>query len=370
MKKVLHLLSGGSVGGIETLCLEIARLSEDEHTFCFLFEGGAILEEMKEEGYEVHPYYKKNPVLRLRNLIRLMYCKRYDAVLVHHEGIGIYAFYLILSILFSQPVFVKYLHCSFEDKYFYTGNKQRDMLHYGLLKKTIQRSDYLVAVSDYVKKSYCREFGCREEKIAVVYNGISAPRRRRNHNVSVKKEETLQLLYMGRLADVKGVDRLLEAMKLLIDQGEDMILDILGDGPQRGALEKLADSLGLSDRVYFRGFVMDKEVYWEKCRIFVYPSVCQEAFGISIIEAMAQGMVCVAAKVGGIPEIITDSVDGYLYQNDDENKNLSAAIKKAIDLCKSESYSDMVQRIQKRSDYFNIHETVIKLERICRGERR
>lgn len=368
--KILHMLSGGSVGGIETLCLDIAELSKDQHEFCFLFQGGAIAEEMEQKGYPVYFYYEKNPFMRLKDLVQLVRKEAFDAVIVHHEGVGIYAFYLALCSLFRRTKFIKYLHCSFEREYFYTGKKTRDKLYYYLLKKTLNRSEQLVAVSAYVKESYCHEFGCDPAKVEVIYNGIGKAEERDFTRSLIKQEEGLQLLYMGRLVSVKGVDRLFYAMKLLLDKGERLTLEILGDGPERNNLEKWAEELGIIQQVRFRGFQRDKGSYWRNSQIFVYPSVWQEAFGISIVEAMAHGMICVAANTGGIPEIISNGENGFLYENDKENKNLADALARAIDLCRSEEYPDMAARSRERAMYFDIQKTVSSLECVYRKERR
>lgn len=87
---------------------------------------------------------------------------------------------------------------------------------------------------------------------------------------------------------------------------------MVGDGPDRERLERIASDLKITDITTFYGQQTDVEEYLEKASVFVYPSTCPEVFGISIVEAMAYGIPCVSNNVGGIPEVITDKVSGLL----------------------------------------------------------
>ena len=99
--KILHLLSGGGIGGIEMLCQNIAELNRGENEFCFLYSGGSIAEEMKQSGVPVYLYFREKLVLRMFKLWLLVKRQKYDVIIVHHEGIGIYLFYLML--LYHMP---------------------------------------------------------------------------------------------------------------------------------------------------------------------------------------------------------------------------------------------------------------------------
>lgn len=364
--KILHLLSGGGIGGIEMLCRDIADLSREQNEFCFLYNGGVIAEEMKYKNIPVYFFYKDNLIDRIQKLFWLVKRKRYDVIIVHHEGIGIYAFYLMLLYCFKKIKFVKYLHCSFEEKYFYQGNKVKDKINYFILKKTLMKSHCIVAVSEFVKQSYCREFACGEDKVKVIYNGI---RIQQNVNKTSKmqlNDMPVGLLYIGRLIEVKGIHILLEAMKKLINQGENVELNILGDGPLRSEYEQLSKKLGIEGKVHFQGYVMDKQMFYENAMIFVYPSICQEAFGISLVEALEQGMLCVASDAGGIPEIIEDGRDGFLFQNGDSD-DLAEALRRAINSSRSPAYGEMCEKAIQKSQRFDINETVNNLQKLCRG---
>lgn len=363
--KVLHLLSGGGIGGIEMLCRDIADLGQDQNEFCFLFAGGKIADEMKQKNHPVYFFYKDNLYARISKVFRLVNREKYDVIIVHHEGIGIYVFYLMLLYYFKKIKFVKYLHCAFEEKYFYQGNKVRDALNYMVLRRTLMKSHCIAAVSEFVKQSYCREFACGEDKVKVIYNGIRLQRNAGKTDKMQMEGIPVRLLYIGRLIEVKGIHILLNAMKKLIAQGKNVELDILGDGPMRLEYEQLSKELEIEEKVHFHGYVMDKQMFYENAMIFVYPSVWQEAFGISIIEALAHGLICVASDVGGIPEIIGDGEDGFLVESNDSDK-LAEALSKAIECTKSPIYGIMCDKAIQKSWKFEINKTINELQGLCK----
>lgn len=359
--KVLHLLSGGGIGGIEILCRDIAELSSEQNEFCFLYSGGVIADAMESNYAIIYRLYESNMAIRLLKLMLLVRRNKYDVIIVHHEGIGIYLFYIILTCFFRKCRYIKYLHCSFEEKYFYQGIKWKDRLNYFTLKTAISGSDLLIAVSEFVKNTYLEEFKCGQDKIKVIYNGIRLIQQFEPADKTVQEDEPVRLLYIGRLVEVKGVRLLLHAMKKLVDEGENIELELLGDGPQREDYEQLTQELGLRDRVHFRGYLLEKEPYYSSTQIFVYPSIWQEAFGISIVEAMAHGMLCVASRSGGIPEIIEHEVNGFLFENANKEE-LIRVLQKAIKVCRDECWHEYVNNAREKVGGFDIGNMIDALE--------
>lgn len=125
--------------------------------------------------------------------------------------------------------------------------------------------------------------------------------------------EAATLLAVASLDHWKGLDVLLRAVALLHEDFPALRLELAGEGPERGALEALARSLGIADSVVFAGFLdrMSLTRSLERCTAFVLPSR-SEPFGIAVVEALAAGAPVVASRVGGIPEIITDGHNGLL----------------------------------------------------------
>lgn len=119
------------------------------------------------------------------------------------------------------------------------------------------------------------------------------------------------LLYVGRLSAEKGIERLRPILEALPDAR----LALVGDGPHRKALEKHFAGLP----VFFAGFLHGSELAaaYASSDVFVMPSRT-ETLGLVILEAMCSGLPVVAARAGGIPEMIEEGVSGYLFDGESE----------------------------------------------------
>ena len=116
------------------------------------------------------------------------------------------------------------------------------------------------------------------------------------------------LVFVGRLVSDKGVDRLLDALALLVERRHDITLTVVGDGPEAASLRDRAEQLGVQDRVRFVGRRTGTELVaiLNAHRILVVPSVWEEPFGVVVLEAMACGCVPVVSRSGGLPEAVGD----------------------------------------------------------------
>jgi glycosyltransferase involved in cell wall biosynthesis len=129
--------------------------------------------------------------------------------------------------------------------------------------------------------------------------------------------EDAPILYFGRLSAEKGIDDLLRAMQ----QVPHMRLIVAGDGPQRGELQKLAASLGLSN-VEFVGQVgvVERDLLIARSRFTVLPSHAYETLGKTILESYAQGRPVVATDLGSRRELVHQGETGLLYRTGDVNQ--------------------------------------------------
>jgi glycogen synthase len=120
-----------------------------------------------------------------------------------------------------------------------------------------------------------------------------------------------RVLFVGRLAPQKGVDTLVAAAGLLKDPCAQVLL--VGDGPERKALERETERLGVGDRLHFVGFVTHDRLpaAMAHADVLVLPSLYEE-LGTVLLEAMQAGLPIVASETGGIPDVIEDGVNGLL----------------------------------------------------------
>jgi glycosyltransferase involved in cell wall biosynthesis len=122
-------------------------------------------------------------------------------------------------------------------------------------------------------------------------------------------------IFAGRLVGWKGVKYIVDAMKSPLVRDLPAKLLIVGDGPEKDKLVSQSSSAGLSERIIFSDFIPHDELarYYSVADAAIYPSIGDEAFGISIAEAMACGKPVIAAYIGGIPEVVgTDGRCGFL----------------------------------------------------------
>jgi colanic acid/amylovoran biosynthesis glycosyltransferase len=142
---------------------------------------------------------------------------------------------------------------------------------------------------------------------------------------------SFEILFVGRLAAVKGPHILVAALERLIQQGRQVRLRFVGDGPERAALEISVTARGLNPHVMFEGWQNAEQVraLYQQADIFALPSFA-EGIPVVLMEAMAMEIPCVTTRITGIPELIRDQVDGLLVPpaNDEE---LAAAIARLMD---------------------------------------
>ncbi|MGI9616402.1 MAG: glycosyltransferase family 4 protein [Acidimicrobiales bacterium] len=127
-----------------------------------------------------------------------------------------------------------------------------------------------------------------------------------------------RVLFVGRLADLKGVTVLLAALQRVKKERPDVELTIVGDGPDRARFEDVAEDLDVADRVSFVGYRSQAEVadHLAETDVFVLPSFA-EGVPVTLMEAMASGVPVVATRVGGVAELVDDGTNGSLVEAGD-----------------------------------------------------
>ena len=169
---------------------------------------------------------------------------------------------------------------------------------YTLGKLCFNSADEIVAISKW-NLPFIRKFSKTPTK--VIYRGLDFPEMRRKE----KKTDQVSLGFVGRLVKLKGVDLLISAFADLVVENPHLTLQIVGDGEERGSLEKQVKGLGLEGVVQFLGFQEKEEIQhrllpsWD---IFVNPSL-QEGLPTTVIEALFAQCITVATGVGGTREI-------------------------------------------------------------------
>jgi len=189
----------------------------------------------------------------------------------------------------------------------------------------------VIAISREVKEHLVSDLKLDEKKICVINNGIDTGKfgdfsRREVARGNLGAGDSLVAGIIARLSDVKGHIFLLRAMALIRENFPNAKLLIIGEGKTKNALLKEIDNLGIKDNVLLIPEAKNTQEMLSAMDVFVMPSL-QEGLGLSLMEAMAQGLAVVGSSVGGIKSLIRDNENGLLIEPADTGGLSQAIIK-------------------------------------------
>lgn len=228
-----------------------------------------------------------------------------------------------------------------------------------LQKFALKHATHVVVPSDFLK-NIVTEWGVPSEKLTRVYLGIPL-----SEEILLPKNvpEGKIIFSLGRLVPWKGFSMIIELMK---DLSDEWYVVIAGEGPLRKELELLATTLGVSPRVTFLGPISHAEVlgWFRRADVFVQ-NTSQETFSFQVLEALAAGVPIVTTRVGPIPELITDGIEGVLCSPNDK-KVFTKAIVSVVD--EPDVWRTRSIAARKRAENFSseksVHDFVSKVMKI------
>ena len=188
-----------------------------------------------------------------------------------------------------------------------------DRSYFPITKFSIEKSDGITSISDYLREQTVEVFGVRNE-IRVINNFVNCdlyrPDNEKKGAAAYAPDGEKLLIHLSNFRPVK---RVLDCIRILAEVRKSVPAHLLmvGDGPERGPAEHLARELKVDRHVTFLGKQNHVERLIPLAHVLLMPSE-MESFGLAALEAMACGVVPVATRVGGVPELITDGEDGYL----------------------------------------------------------
>ncbi len=180
-------------------------------------------------------------------------------------------------------------------------------LHWQIGEKAA-RASFVACISHFCRSQLmCFTDAVHWPRLHVVHCGIAPDR------YAIAPHSGKHILFVGRLAGVKGVPLLLAAFAALHAADPETRLVLIGDGPDRAALEAEVARRGLAEVVEFRGYRSQSEVAeaLSETDLFVLPSFA-EGVPVVLMEAMAAGVPVITTRIAGIPELVDDGVSGLL----------------------------------------------------------
>jgi glycosyltransferase involved in cell wall biosynthesis len=242
---------------------------------------------------------------------------------------------------------------------FYLGTERLLML----------RSDLFLFESAYSAEIFCRKIGKPGGLVRIVRNGVSRPEFAAVEN----RPDATDLVFMGELRSVKGIDVLIDAISQLHRKGRSITVTLVGDGPDRAELQAQIKRLGLAPIMSFTGAIPARRAL-SLGRIMVVPSRA-ESLPYAVLEAAAAGKPLITTKVGGIPEIY-GPLAGSLVPAENSSA-LADAIAQALD--QPEATEKLAQDLRQRVAASFSVETMVDgvlaaysegLEMLCKTGRR
>jgi L-malate glycosyltransferase len=188
-----------------------------------------------------------------------------------------------------------------------------DRSYYPITKFSIEQSDGITTVSQYLQAKTVEVFNVPNE-IRVIPNFVNCdiyrpdPRHRHAHRYTHDGEKILM-----HISNFRPVKRVLDCVRILerVRRETPAHLLMVGDGPERGPAERLARELGIESHVSFIGKQDHVERIFPAASVLLLPSEL-ESFGLAALEAMACGVPPIVSQAGGLPEVVTHGVDGFL----------------------------------------------------------
>ena len=313
---VAYLTEGLAERGYETT-LVAGTLARGEDSMQFVAERhGVEIVRVDQLHREISPVRDVVAAFRLARLIRRLRPQILHTPTAKAGAVGRLA--ALLAGRARPPIVVHTFHGHVLRGYF--GPARTGFFR--LLERALARmSTRLIAVSPEVRDDLVALGVAGPEKFEVIRLGIELDERveldgalryetRRVLGVS---PERFVVGWIGRMTSIKNTDVVLRAFGALRERGVDAVLCLIGDGPDRDALERDAHDLGLMRHCLFLGYQEDVARFYAAFDVFLLASE-NEGTPVTTIEALAAGRPVVATRVGGVPDVVEEGVDGFLAE--------------------------------------------------------
>ena len=227
------------------------------------------------------------------------------------------------------------------------------------LKYNTRLLDHIVCISDKIKQVLIAD-GISEKKLSVIRSGVNIHRFdavQPPYDFRLKwhiPEDNALVGTVAAFAGHKDYPNFLNAISIICQKRPGIRFMAVGDGELKQQMEQLAKELNISERLIFTGFQSNVGDFLKAFDIFVLPSK-KEGLGTSVLDAMSAGLPIVATKAGGIPEMITDRVNGLLVNSGDSD-SLADAILYLLD--NSEIAKELGANALQTVKEFDINNTV------------
>lgn len=323
--RVVHVVEALGRGGLERVVETLAckaSVGFDVEVLC-LSQGGPVADDLAAAGIRVHglalrDYYPRSVLRGARALVSAAP----DVVHTHGHFAGVVG--RLAARLVGLRAVVHHLH---------TADSTLKPRHLRLERLLGRMTRRVVCCSAAVARHAREVLGLPESLLEVVFNGIEAA-------PGISREEARRLLggphapivgCVGSLTPHKGQAVLLRAFAALREPLRSSSLVLIGEGPERQAIEHLGTELGITSRLRLLGERADVRRLLPGFDLLAAPSIGREGLGVAVLEGMDAGLPVVASRVGGLPEQVIDGRTGRLVPENDPDA-LAAAMSEVLSL--------------------------------------
>jgi 1,4-alpha-glucan branching enzyme len=354
-------------GGIQTHIAELSKALADKgiETHVFIVGRGSRKpgKESKSENLFVHPI----PCMPLPNLTlgeyisfslnNARYIKKYNLDLIHGHSMYSFGYAMTKNLPYVLTMHGTQLN-EFKQSMQYGASPNHILTDFASIimeRYSGRKADKIIVVSNENRQDVINQYNVPEEKIATIPNGVNVSR------FKPSDCDSKTIIFVGRLHERKGIDKLLESFAKVISEDSEAKLKIVGSGEDEQRLKDLAKKLHLGKKnLVFLGFVPEKKLadVYSSSSIFALPSY-YEGFGIVLIEAMSAGLPLVSVRTGGAVEVIEEGENGYLVDYD----NMHEALLKLLgdkDLRVQMGIASR-EKVEKEYDWKRIADEVLKV---------
>jgi glycosyltransferase involved in cell wall biosynthesis len=309
---ILHAIDTTGPGGAETVFLDIAQyLTLDGYNTIAIIKGPGWVEDQLKKREIPYCILKSQRGFSLAYYLALYrIIKKNNVKLIQAHLLGSTLTYSLISLLLRIPL-VATLHGRVD----VNPNEKWIFIKHKIMQLGVNK---LVAVSRDLAQYIAQRGLFKQDKIAIIYNGVDLEKYNKNTLTEIRKNLGLnsQAILIGSLGNVrpaKAYDVLIDAAKIMTQQNSNVYFVIAGHKKEdlMMQLNRQLDQLNLADRVHFIGFQQDSAAFLGQLDLFLLSST-SEGFSIATIEAMATALPVVVTRCGGPEEILEHDESGWL----------------------------------------------------------
>lgn len=353
--KILHIHPSMAGGGIEAMICGLVNEMAKVHdvTLCTIFEPKKEDVFEKKLSSSVHRISlgKKIPGFSIKEVFDIYRCIR-DG---HYEVVHIHGFFYYYALaVFMLHKRVKFVYTIHSDAAKENTNWDKRFIR---IKKYAFQKDYIhpVTISKESKRSFTAYYGLDS---TLIYNGIPEYIAQNNPSKLIeyrRTDKTKVFLHPGRISEPKNQVVLVKAFDRLIKEGNDVVLLIAGQKQDLLIWSEIEPYL--NERIIYLGERNDVRDLLSEADAFCLPSIW-EGMPVTLLEALAAGCIPICSPVGGIPEVITNGVNGFLSTDSSEEEYYKAL--KSFVSCTDIEIKDMKQKCLEVFNKFRISEVAKK----------